>query len=354
MIDTMRFKIEGTDLIYNAIKSNGIERLMWDYVEDTQKHVLVYQLIPVPNRLYKIYIQAQDYEHFFVEFSLPKILFDSNVFMVYPSQFSKILLDVYLILKNFLNTPLPSIDTWIVQRVGYSYVWKLPSQSYALWVLQNLSKYQYPRKGVTLRDTSLTIDGTTEKMIFYLKQDEFLANSYRKMYKVQPLLADYFLEQAKGALRFEITQKKAKLTSIFGREVTYKDVLSEKHIIDTLNSSLKTFCNTDYLVSMTWYEATDLIFSNLSPREAYNLFGFMNMWYHFDTAVREYNRDFLKKTISPSTIYKNKQKLKDIGTGILFTNPEFKAIDLSIPNDLAINKSEDVAGIAEAIRDLRV
>lgn len=350
----MRFKIEGNNLIYNAIKNNGIERVIWDYVENTQKHVLVYQLISIPNRLYKIYIQAQDYEHFFIEFSLPKILFDSNVFMVYPSQFSRILLDVYLALKNFLNTPLPSIDTWIVQRVDYSYVWKLPSQSYALWVLNNLSKYQYPRKGVTLRDTSLTIDGTTEKMIFYMKQDEFLANSYRKMYKEQPLLADYFVEQAKGALRFEITQKKAKLTSLFGREVTYKDVLSEKHIIDTLNSTLKTFCNTDYLVSMTWYEATELIYSNFEGREAFNLFGFMNMWYHFDLAVREYNRNYLNNNFSRSSIGNYRKKLKETGIGILFTNPEFKAIDLSIPNDLAINKAEDVAGIAEAIRDLRV
>jgi len=84
------------------------------------------------------------------------------------------------------------------------------------------------------------------------------------MNKEQPLLADYFLDKSKGALRFEITQKKAKLTSLFGREVTYKDVLTEENITNTLSSTLKTFCNTDYLVSMTWYEATDLIFSNLS------------------------------------------------------------------------------------------
>jgi len=299
MIDTMRFKVKGDELIYRAIKRNGVERLMWDYVEDIQKHVLVYQMIPIPNRQYKIYIQAQDIEHFFLEFSFPKVLFDTNVFMIYPSQFKNVLFEVYRLVSNFLNLPIDSFENWIVQRVDYCYVWKFVSQDYASWVLHNLAKFQYPRKGITIRDTSLEIDGTSERMIFYLKHDEYLAKTYRKLLKSQPLLADYLLEQSKGTLRFEIVQKKSKLTSLYGREVSYRDILTEENITNTLNSVLKTFCNTDYLVSMTWYEATDLIYSNLQGREALNLFGFMNMWYHFDIAVREYNRAFLKKNISP-------------------------------------------------------
>jgi hypothetical protein len=354
MIDTLRFKAKGSEEIYKNIKNSGIERVIWDYAENEQKHVLVYQLVPVPNKDYKIYVQAQDYEHFFIEFSLPKILFGTNIFMIYPKQFATTLIEVYRLIRNFLNLPIEPIDNWIIQRVDYCYVWKFVSQDYALWVLQNLAKYQYPRKGITLRDTSIEIAGTSERMIFYLKHDEYLAKTFRNLSKTQPLLANYLLEQSKGTLRFEIVQKKSKLTSLYGREVTYKDILTEENIKNTLNSVLKTFCNTDYLVPMTWYEATDLIYSNLQGREAFNLFGFMNMWYHFDLAVREYNRAFLKKNISPSTIYKNKQKLKEIGVGILFTNPDFKAVDLAIHSSNVINKEDDVAGIAKAIRDLLI
>jgi len=354
MIDTIRFKIEGSNEIYQAIKSRGIERLMWDYSNDTQKNVLVYHKIPVPNKDYEIYIQAHNTEHFFIEFSLPKMLFGTNVFMVYPEQVRNILYDVYRILSNFLNHTIESFDDWIVQRVDYCYVWKFLSQSIAFWVLQNLSKYQYPRKGNVNRVTSLQILGTSERMIFYLKNNEFLDQTYNKLYRSQPDLADYLLEQSKGTLRFEIVHTKSKLNSLYGKEVTYKEILTEENIINTLNSVLKTFCNSNNLISMSWQKATDLIYESCNKREAYNLFGFMNLWYHNDLAVREFNRNFLKENTSPSTIYKNKQKLKDLGIGILFTNPEYESIDLSIPSNNVINKKEQVAEIAAAIRDLRI
>lgn len=352
MIDTIRFKVLGSEEIYNAIKNKGIERVMWDYVENTQKHVLVYQLIPIPQRQYKIYIKAQDTYSFFLEFSLPKVLFDTNVFMVYPPQVRNILFKVYKLVRDFLKTEIDSFDNWIVQRVDYCYVWKFENQYSALWLLQNLSKYQYPRKGITIRDTSLQIDGTTERMIFYLKHNEFKDVTFRKLYASQPLLADYLLEQSRGCLRFEIVQKKSKLMSLYGKEVTYKEIITDENINNTLNSALKTFCNSNNLISMSWQKATEIIYKSCNKREAFNLLGFMNVYYHNDLAIRELNRQFLKDNVSPSTIYKNKQKLKDLGIGILFTNPEYESIDLSIPSNNVINKEEQVAEIAAAIREL--
>ena len=303
MIDTLRFKILGSKEIYNAIKNKGIERVMWDYAEDKQKHVSVYQLILVPSKECKIYIQAQDYEHFFVEFSLPKVLFGTNVFMIYPEQVTATLIEVYRIIRNFLKLPIDSIDNWIVQRVDYSYVWKFDNAMQALWVLENMAKFQYPRKNVTIRDTSVTINGTTERMIFYLKHEEYVDKTYKKLAKTQPRIAEFLFEESKNTLRFEIVHMKAKLNSIFGSEVTYKEVLGEKYIISTLNEALKTFCNSNTLISMTWHEAVELVYSKLSGREAFNLYGFLCMYYPYDMSQREYNRAFLKQNISPSTIY---------------------------------------------------
>jgi len=354
MIDTLRFKAVGSEEIYKAIKNKGIERLIWDYEKEEQKHVLVYQLVPVPNRDYKIYVQASNYEHFFVEFSLPKILFGTNMFMIYPKQFTTTLIEVYRLVRNFLNFPVEPIDNWIVQRVDYSYVWKFDNAMQALWILQNMAKFQYPRKDLTIRDTSVTINGTSERMIFYLKHDEYVDVTYKKLLKIQPRLAEFLSEESKNTLRFEIVHMKAKLNSIFGREVTYKEVLGEEYIINTLNTALKTFCNSNTLISMTWHEAVALIYSQLPSREAFNIFGFICMYYPFDMAQRDYNREILKLNCSPSTIYKYKEKLKELGVGILFTNPEFKSIDLNIPNSRVINTEDQVAGIAEAIRDLRI
>lgn len=355
MFDTIRFKVTGTEEIYQRIKHGGLERLIWDYANDTQKHVLVYQLIPIKDHLYKIYIQAHDNEHFFVEFSLPKVLFDTNIFMVYPQHIPRILLTVYKEVKDMLGLEISPFDEWIVQRIDYDWVWKFDNHNQAKWVLESLYKYNYPRKGLTKRDTSLTIDGTTEKIIFYLKQEEFKANDYRKFVNNgERVLADWLFDKSANLLRFEISQKKAKLTNVFGREVTYKEVIEESHVISILNDVLSSLCNSDRLISMTYHEMAALIYNTLPKKASYNLLGFANMWYSYDMATREYNQDFLKKTLSPSTLYKNRQKLRDIGVGILVTNPMYNAFDLTIPSKNVINTADEVAGIAKAIGDFRV
>lgn len=353
MLDTIRFKIEGSEEIYNRIKLRGNERLIWDYENDTQKHVLVFQLIPFKDSLYKIYIQAQSTENFFVEFSLPKIMFGTNIFMIYPKQLVTILLEVKRAIEIYLNVKIASPNEWIVQRVDYSYVWKFDNKYKAKWALESISNYNYPRKGTTKRETSFTIDGTTEKIIFYLKQDEFRNKGYKNLVKNGYYeLADWLYEKSEATLRFEIVHKKPKLNSIFGGEVNYEQVTNLDYIIDLMNSTLTKLCNTERYVPMTHEEMTEAIYNKYSKKEAYNLFGFANIYHHWDMARREFNRKFLKDIHSSSLVSKNLAKLKDAGVDILVASPHYKAFDLSIPNKNAINTVEEVASIAAAIRDL--
>lgn len=354
MIDTMRFKIEGSVEIYNAIKNKGIGKVLWDYENDTQKQVLVYQLLSVPRSFYKIYIQSQDYYNFFIEFSLPKFYFGTNIFMIYPSQVVNILLEVHQLLESFLKQPVAGPQVWIVQRVDYCYVWKFENYLYANWVLYSLSKYNYPRLNTVLYPTTLDHKGSTQKYEFYLKHDEFKAKEYSKLKKDGHVeLANYLLEQSMNTLRYEIVQKKPKLKSLFGKEVTFSEVIAQSYIEKTLRDGLKAIVNSSNLVSMTYPEALNIIYENLEARKAFNLTGFLNTWYPVDYATRMHNRKFLKEKLSQSTISKYKKKLRELDIGILVDKTDTKGFDLSIPSKKVINTSGDVADIAVAIRNLK-
>lgn len=161
------------------------------------------------------------------------------------------------------------------------------------------------------------------------------------------------LEKSKSTLRFEITHRKPKLKSIFGRDVTYEDVCSEDYIVDLMNKTIETLCDTKRYVPMTHQEMTKAIYDKYSKKEAYNLFGFANTYYHWKMDVREFNRKFLKDMHTASFVYKNKAKLKEAGVDLLVTNPYYKAFDLTIPSTNPINTQSQVAEIAVAIRDLR-
>ena len=181
----MRFKIPSNSDIYNAVKARGTQKLLWDNETDEQKQVLIYNMVEIPDRFYSIYVQAKDYESLFVEFSVPKLLLDTNIFLIYPDQVEEALSLAQRYIEKFFYIKISPYPGWVVQRVDYDYAWKFEKEGQAEWVLDNLFKYNYPRKDPTKKNTSMWFGGTTEKVEFYLKHPEFNDKSYpaiRKKY----------------------------------------------------------------------------------------------------------------------------------------------------------------------------
>jgi len=351
----MRFKIPIDKGIYEKVKNLSKTKLIWEEEEDTQERVLIYSNPEIEENGYKIYVQAKDYDHLFTEFSVPKVLLGTNIFLVYPDKVAKALDIAQKTIENHYDIKLLNNFAWIVQRVDYCYAWKFEEDYTDQWIIEQLYKFTYPRKEPTKRNTSISWGGSTEKIQFYLKHPEVLdSKEYKKLKKENPALAEFYDQQSKNVLRHEITRRKSKLNNLFGGEVNYKTVVNENLIINTLNETIKTLTNTEQIISMEYKEAVDRLYATYDSVKANRLIQFMYAFYFTNPAIMKLNQKLLKDKSNSTTISRNLKDLREAGVGFLVEGSKHPQINLTIPSPNVINTQDKFAEIAEAISKLRV
>jgi len=354
MIDTMRFKATCNQEIYEKVRLKSKSKMIWDDEENMQKSVLIYSNPEIEKVGYKIYVQAKDYEHLFIEFSVPKVLLGTNVFLAYPKQVHMALHTVRETIQNHFGIKIDHFANWIVQRADYCYAWKFLEEGLDRWIIEQLYKYNYPRKDPTKKNTSIWFGGTTEKIQFYLKNPEYLAREYKKLSRTNMRLAEYIKESSTNVLRMEITRRKSKLNDIYGKEVNYTDVIKNDYIVDTLTEATKNLTNSEQTVSMNYFKAVNKIYSTYDKRQANNLIQFLNTYYTNDLERLKFNQSWMKKNMHSSSISRNKKFLRKAGVNILVDNSDYSGFKLDIPSPLVVNTQEQFAEIAVAISKLRI
>jgi hypothetical protein len=359
VIDTLRFKIYIDNETKALIEKNSIEKKevrpkpTWKSDLDSQEEIVddrkrVFFSKPyVFGSNYQFYVSLYK-DNLYIEFSAPKVMYGSNIYMLYPDKLSKVLKKVAEAVEAYHSVKLPDPTQWILQRLDICYAWRFSSEEEAQKVLVSLSSYEIPRKKKTIiGNESLIFYGTTCKIKFYLKQPEYKAHSVGRLGKFTFAYtnAHKMLDACKGILRFEVTMKKKQIQQDFGKN----DSGYLRIDYDSVETMLKNYLSQ--LVKSGNFKSKDLseIYSKLEARcgkkQALNLFQFFNTWFCEDKTREKLNRNILDSKMCASTIRKRLDLLKSADVGIITTGKDTN-FDLSIPSNLAVNSpTSDVMGL---------
>lgn len=360
MIDTTRWKIPSNKDIFDASKKKFFEkREIQPEVKDeetnpyAEKGSFFYSRPIIEENGYQIFVSAFNWDNLFVEFSAPKVMYGTNIFMFYPDKIVDVLSKVKHILEQFYEITLPDPFLWILQRLDICYAWKFLSNLECKCIITNLSSYEYPRKKkILIDDESLTYWGNTYKLKFYQKQPEFKAHDFRDIKKTSPILAQRLFELSEGIFRFEVTMHKKKIQQVFGEKDTNYTKIRDNNIIESmLNQSLSELVKTNNFESMDIVDVFNKLLSVYDKKQSINLLQFVNTWYCIDKTQEKQNRIILEDNLTLSTVKKRLDLLKNSDIGIINTLKDFK-FDLQIPSNLAVNSPDtSVMGLLQNLKN---
>jgi len=213
MIDTIKIKIPLTPLILLAIQKKSFKEL----TEPGRGVKMFSNLVLNPDGGNLIVVK--DFDHpfrkknfpsnpnmvFYLEGSLPKIVYGENVHLLYPSQLPSLFKNIEKAL-NVQYGAVPSWENWEIQRVDAVYAWKIDDQQKMLRMLEFLGSLEYPRKKgkLSYEGESVTFVGRAYSIKFYSKEPEFIKHGYRELkYKGSDELAENALQLSQGVIRYE-------------------------------------------------------------------------------------------------------------------------------------------------------
>ena len=280
----------------------------------------------------------------FIEFSAPKVMFGSNIYMLYPNQIDEVLNKVKRVIETYYNVELPSYDTWVLQRLDVCYAWRLACEDDTKHALFTLASYEYPRKKKTIiADESLTYWGTSSKVKFYRKHPEFKAHSFGRpkqgTYKYTNKMN--LLNACTGVFRFEVTMFKKQIQQTFGEDETFYNVINHDNIESLLIYFLSQLVKTEYFSSIDVSDVYQKLEDAFGKKKAVNLFQFYNTWFCENKDREKRNRLLLDKALCTQTIKTRLDSISEAGIGIIDATMKDINFDLSIPSDLAVNSPTD-------------
>ena len=154
----------------------------------------------------------EDDSHLTVELSLPKLWYGHNVHLLYDWRQALELLREKLNeqFKLRTNVVLPSVHTWILNRVDICYAWRFPNQSFAQSFLDSLKCVRFPYKKPVIYPTTILFRGTTYSFKVYLKHPEFRKHDLKALIKQKCSLEwiNHIERMAEGVLRAEATLRR--------------------------------------------------------------------------------------------------------------------------------------------------
>ncbi len=155
MIDTVRFKVKVDERLSKLIQQKSTEFTKKDNATEELKFKFFRsdpQLGSFDNSI-SIIIDDYDMRYVSIEFSLPKYLYGSNLWLLYPSQVKQALDGLYKELVEHFSD-FPAYETWEVTRLDISYAWRLQDEQAASQALEVLRSFEYFGKRPESHDTS--------------------------------------------------------------------------------------------------------------------------------------------------------------------------------------------------------
>ena len=339
MIDTIKFRIPIDSKLYNQIKAKSIEFTKRDNEIDHEFVKILTKQFHVGSFDRHINLRLFDDEYLFMEFSLPKIYYGHNVFLISAEQVFPICNQVrQTLVKLFGN--FPDCIFWEICRVDFCYAWKLPSEYVAEQVLNIFRGIVIPKKQTHFYDTTVMWFGRTQSIKFYLKYPEFYEHDFKEL-KKQGFndLAYNFLSISEGVLRFEVTLRNIALVREFYGQCQDRFISLSSDIFNTprcqlvLQKYLKKVLkleNVKVMDNKTVYKLLDDMYGQTKAR---NLFLFYKLMFSTDR-----NEKTILSSYSRWQVYRNVKKLRDAGVGI--TSEQIKiGFDFSIPSDFVVNNT---------------
>lgn len=333
MIDTIKFKIRVNEETFARLKCRAKELTKYDHQEDRVIFNFAECSTEVGSYDRRVTIKLFSAREVYVEFSVPKFVFGHNIYLLYPEEVEKALVDFRGDLAN-RGYVLPDINQWEVVRLDVCYAWKYLDDSVARTVMRQLQQLEQPRKKrVVWQDESVMFKGTSYSTKFYLKKPEYYFHDFKHLKKVDVDLAYRLLNNSQGVLRFEVTMRMKALKHYFGHRVHVKH-LSHDIIEELLQKFISKAMRGLVGESKSSEEAIELLNLFYKPSKARALWMFWKLY--FDKDLR--SRSLLKKAYSRNAIWYNLKQLSNIGIGIPKEELETD-FDFSIPSNIVVNEA---------------
>lgn len=280
----------------------------------------------------------------FVEFSLPKQYLNNNIEMINAIDVPHIIRKFRGELCAYLKENMPPISEWIIYRLDVCYNWSFESEEKCKSMLNLLQRIDYARKKKITYDTSVTHLGSAYVVKFYLKGAEFFVHDFKKLAQIDKEKTDELLNWSKKIIRFEVSFKKVYLKTLFNKEVVkISDISNNKFIEGLLQDYLSRVFKYINIESMKYEDVRQLINSNFKPAKALRLYQFYRGYY-----FEKDEKYLIKQALNPSTIWRYKTDLKNIGVGFEENLGDTKFVsieELTIPSGKGITRLLDYKSI---------
>lgn len=283
-----------------------------------------------------------DQSNMYLEFSLPKLLFGTNVLLFPPSLLIQSVMFVKEKVEKENGLTLPPIQDWKLQRLDICYTWKFKSEYVALQILELLKRYGYPRKNRVIHDTSLKYGGWTYKLQFYKKRDEFLqSKDYKNLVAFSSGYAKYLNDLSLGTLRFELQLFRKKIQDLFGQNPPLSMFADTRLLEKTLSDHLETLIGDRSIKVIDSFQVMKQLQEVYSIKQSLRLFQFFSTYTTSESA-----KNVLKKGYTQSTLIRNLKDIRKAGVS-LSSNTISLHSSFSIPSQFAV--SQPTADTASAV-----
>jgi II/X family phage/plasmid replication protein len=331
MIDTIRFKINLSDLQYKNIVKYCVDTLKVDNLLKKEIFHISKKDLSVGSWNRKISLYLPEVNVCFLEFSVPKFKNGHNVWLISYKEFLGVITKLNNILKEYFGS-FPSFKKWIITRIDLCYAWKLETEERAERILDVLQNFEFSKKKKSVYDTSVMYVGKTFSLKFYLKYPEYFKHDFKYIRDNGFLdLAYNTLERSRGIIRFEVTLRSQYLRYHFEERNVMIKHMTEDRLWDIMVSLF-----TKYMMGFPLkYSSRKQIKEELQSYYGVKKGG--RLWIFYVYLISE-GKENLKEIYAQSTIWQYLRELRDIGIPLSYQDIKFKDFNLSIPSSNVVNK----------------
>ena len=274
MIDTIKFKIDVSPDFLDNLQFHGYllqKKDGFGLIEDIK--TVDEFVVNKWGYMVRLYTMDTPYgpPHFYIEFSVSKYLFGTNVYLCGLNDLPIVINSFYTqLLKRYKKFPDPT--TWDLQRVDLCYAWVFEEEKLKQ-TLKNLKLLRFPRKNHHLYKTTFMASGRSSTLRFYLKEPEFKKTDYKILKQINPKYADRVLQDSKNMIRWEVELRKSALKTIYRSShfIGYKNLLSYATIYSLMLKQLSLYYVDSYLLK-----------DRVKPRFIHNVFNIPSKFLNFE------------------------------------------------------------------------
>ena len=253
-------------------------------------------------------------------------------------------------LSESLGVGLPSAPEWLLRRVDWAEVYKLPYKAIEQYV-HGLNNAAFPMRNVTrYGDQSLSAPGSTTTVKLYHKGPEFMAHDRKRL---KALLSPDQLANLQAVadelLRVEVSIKARKLDEDFGHQPSVAEV-TEAYLLKVYDREVLRLLREGGAAMRTVRKHRDVkerLFEVYEPRLAGLLFG---TWLQFAALGERVAREQMPR----ATFYRYRKQLQE--AGVAWHGADVRIVETAsiLPADFSPVRSDPrrVVGEDERVKQL--